>query len=125
MKYIEKLQVENKILVEKLQARNKALTDALQYLVDTKERKDTIGKDSIYMQRKNMGWLKAKSLLRNDPFLPPNIFKDAICDTLILADSMNETQIDYCFKNKLFDEYTIGPAAIIKAKDIKFFNTLV
>lgn len=36
-----------------LEWKNKALKEALQYLVDTKERKDTIGKDSIYMQRKN------------------------------------------------------------------------
>ena len=35
--------------IQKLQWANKALRDALQYLIDTKERKDTIGKDSIYM----------------------------------------------------------------------------
>ena len=49
--------------LQKLQWENKALREALQYLVDTKERKDTIGKDSIYMQRKNLGWMKAKNLL--------------------------------------------------------------
>ena len=50
--------------IQKLQWANKALRDALQYLIDTKERKDTIGKDSIYMQRKTFGWMKAKSLLK-------------------------------------------------------------
>jgi len=52
--------------VQKLQWENKALRDALQYLVDTKERKDTIGKDSIYMQRKTFGWMKAKGLLKGE-----------------------------------------------------------
>lgn len=50
--------------LQKLQWENKALRDALQYLVDTKERKDTIGQDAIYMQRKNLGWMKAKQLLK-------------------------------------------------------------
>ncbi|CAL67372.1 hypothetical protein [Christiangramia forsetii] len=52
--------------LEKLQWENKALKDALQYLVDTKKRKDTIGKDSIYIQRKNMGWRKAEALLKQE-----------------------------------------------------------
>ena len=51
--------------LQKLQWENKALKDALQYLVDTKNRKDTIGKDSIYIKRKELGWMKAKSLLKN------------------------------------------------------------
>ena len=51
--------------LQKLQWENKALRDALQYLVDTKHRKDTIGKDSIYMQRQRLGWMKAKSLLQS------------------------------------------------------------
>ncbi len=49
--------------IQKLQWRVKALNDALQYLVDTKERKDTIGKDAIYLQRQKLGWMKAKQLL--------------------------------------------------------------
>lgn len=49
--------------LQKLQWENKALREALQYLVDTKERKDKIGKDSICMQRENFGWMKAKTLL--------------------------------------------------------------
>jgi len=48
-----------------LKWQNKALVEALQYLVDTKERKDTIGKDSIYMARKDLGWRKAKLLLND------------------------------------------------------------
>ncbi len=52
--------------IQKLQWENKALRDALQYLVDTKERKDTIGKDSIYMERQKMGWMKARHLLRKE-----------------------------------------------------------
>ena len=52
-------------LLQLLEWKNKALTDALQYLVDTKHRKDTIGKDSIYLKRKQLGWMKAKSLLKD------------------------------------------------------------
>jgi hypothetical protein len=51
---------------QKLEWKNKALREALQYLVDTKKRKDTVGKDSIYMQRKNFGWMKAKKLLESE-----------------------------------------------------------
>lgn len=46
-----------------LQWENRALREALQYLVDTKKRKDEIGKDSIYMSRQRLGWMKANSLL--------------------------------------------------------------
>jgi len=49
--------------LQKLQWENKALRNALQYLVDTKKRKETVGADSIYLQRKKFGWMKAKSLL--------------------------------------------------------------
>lgn len=56
----EQLQEQLTILVNQ----NSALKEALQYLVETKERKDTIGKDSIYFQRKKFGWMKAKSLLK-------------------------------------------------------------
>lgn len=52
--------------LQKLQWENKALRDALQYLVDTKKRKDTIGQDAIYMQRKHMGWRKANQLLNSE-----------------------------------------------------------
>ena len=52
--------------LQKLQWENKALRNALQYLVDTKKRKDTIGKDSIYLKRKELGWMKAKSLLNSN-----------------------------------------------------------
>ncbi len=51
--------------LQKLQWENKALRDALQYLVDTKKRKDTIGQDSIYFSRKHFGWMKAEQLLNN------------------------------------------------------------
>ena len=53
--------------LQKLQWENKALRNALQYLVDTKKRKETIGKDSIYMSRQRLGWMKAESLLRDEP----------------------------------------------------------
>lgn len=52
--------------IQKLQWENKALRDALQYLIDTKERKETIGQDSIYTQRNKFGWMKAKSLLKGE-----------------------------------------------------------
>lgn len=50
--------------LQKLQWGNTALRDALQYLVDTKEHKDTIGKDSLYMSRQRFGWIKARNLLK-------------------------------------------------------------
>lgn len=52
--------------IQKLHWENRELRYALQYLVDTKERKETIGQDSIYMQRKKFGWMKAKSLLKSE-----------------------------------------------------------
>jgi len=52
--------------IQKLEWKLKAFRDALQYLVDTKERKDTIGQDSIYMQRKKFGWIKARNLLKEE-----------------------------------------------------------
>ena len=51
-KMFEKYNKEEVKELQKIQCENKALRDALQYLVDTKERKDTIGKDSIYLQLK-------------------------------------------------------------------------
>lgn len=42
----------------------KELREALQYLVDTKKRKDTIGADAIYAMRKTTGWAKAERLLK-------------------------------------------------------------
>lgn len=50
--------------MQKLEWENAALRGALQYLVDTKDRKDTIGKDSIYMSRQRMGWIQARNLLK-------------------------------------------------------------
>ena len=47
-----------------LKWQKKALRDAIQYLLDTKKRKETIGKDSIYMQRRNLGWMKAENVLK-------------------------------------------------------------
>lgn len=59
----EKLTERKPTEVQLLKWQNQALIEALQYLVDTKHRKDTIGKDSIYMQRQKFGWIKAKNLL--------------------------------------------------------------
>lgn len=60
--------------LQKLQWENTALREALQYLVDTKKRKDTMGQDSIYFSRKNFGWRKAEQLLKetNREWLPFN-----------------------------------------------------
>jgi|GEM_PF-3347599 len=49
--------------IQKLKNHNIRLIEALQYLVDTKKRKDTIGKDSIYMQRQRVAWDKARKAL--------------------------------------------------------------
>lgn len=49
--------------IQKLEWKNKALIDALKYLVDTKDRKENIGADSIYLKRKQLGWMKARQLL--------------------------------------------------------------
>jgi len=46
-----------------LKQQNAALIEALQYLVDTKDRKDTIGQDWVYFARKSIGWEKARVLL--------------------------------------------------------------
>ena len=50
---------------QKLEWQNKALRDALEYLLETKRRKETIGKDAIYLQRKNLGWMKAEQLINS------------------------------------------------------------
>jgi len=50
--------------LQELQCKYKELIDVLQYLVDTKMRKETIGKDPVYMRRKQIGWLRANSILK-------------------------------------------------------------
>ena len=44
---------------------NKILREALEYLVKTKDRKDIIGKGSIYLQRQKIAWRKARQALKN------------------------------------------------------------
>ena len=44
---------------------NKVLREALEYLVKTKDRKDTIGKDSVYLQMQKIAWRKARQALKN------------------------------------------------------------
>ena len=58
------LEIQDPTELQVLKWEKQALMDALQYLVDTKDRKETIGKDSIYMQRKKFVWMKAESLLK-------------------------------------------------------------
>lgn len=49
----------------KLEIENIMLKEALQYLVDTKERKDKYGKDSVYIQKQKIAWSKARQVLKD------------------------------------------------------------
>jgi len=39
------------------------LREALEYLLEVKDRKDTIGKDSIYLEKQKIAWDKARKAL--------------------------------------------------------------
>jgi hypothetical protein len=56
-------EMESMLRLERAEWQIKALKEVLTYLVATEDRKDTIGKDSIYYSRKKLGWSKARKLL--------------------------------------------------------------
>ena len=46
-----------------LENQNRVLKKALEYLLETKARKDKYGKDSIYLQKRKIAWYKAEQTL--------------------------------------------------------------